>query len=340
MKSFRIQKVLMKGSYRKFSFANEIGFLPLTILEINKCKRNIIQVTSEVDHPCFKDLNYVKRKKFIQEISDNYNIGDSIPFIDYLPIEHKTWSYVTTKLLPKIESNCCKEFNENFNDFKKIIGLSTESIPQLRDISDVLKAKTGFTICPVGGTVSSRVFLNALAFKIFCSAQFIRPFEKADYSAEPDVIHDIIGHCAMFADKDFAEFSQELGIASLGATEEEIKILTNIYIYCFEFGLVKEYNCSRDKESDETMLLKVYGAGIISSNTEIDYALYGNAKYWGLDFGKMQELDNDYVSLSTNYFVVESFKSMTTLFMDYMSKLKFQGNVQFDKVCNRVTIKA
>ena len=76
----------------------------------------------------------------------------------------------------------------------------------------------------------------------------------------------------MLAVPDFADFSQEIGLASLGATESELKGIAAIYWYTIEFGICLEQGNK-----------KIYGAGILSSFDEVKYALSETPKFYPLD---------------------------------------------------------
>ena len=77
----------------------------------------------------------------------------------------------------------------------------------------------------------------------------------------------------MFGHADFAEFSQEIGLASLGASEREIKRLAALYWFTIEFGMCYE----------DDMRPKAYGAGILSSVGELKYCVSGKPTLYKLD---------------------------------------------------------
>ena len=65
------------------------------------------------------------------------------------------------------EHGACKEFTEEFAKFEKHCGLGEGKIPQLNDMSEYLLPRTGWRVRPVAGLLSTREYINGLAFKIF-----------------------------------------------------------------------------------------------------------------------------------------------------------------------------
>lgn len=216
----------------------------------------------DLAHPYFKDEDYRKRRNMISDQTYGYRMGSPIPEVEYTTAEQKVWEYVCDKVRPLHKKHACKEYLTALKKLEKAGLFSPKRIPQLEDLNAWLKSESNWRIKPVNGLLSQREFLNTLAFRTFCSTQYIRHPNKPEFSPEPDFVHEFLGHIPNLANPQICDISQMLGILSLGATDSQIAILGAIYWFTIEFGLCME--------NDQ---IKFYGAGPAGSFGEIHHAM-------------------------------------------------------------------
>lgn len=187
---------------------------------------------------------------------------DSQGHIHYSDDENAMWQALLTRQAKQIPNRACSAYLEGLEK----LNLPSMHIPQLHDIDEILQATTGWQTAAVPALISFGKFFKLLANKRFPVATFIRRFEDMDYIEEPDVFHEIVGHCPLLTHPAFAAFNETYGKLGLDASKEERWFLARLYWFTIEFGLVGSHPDNR----------RIYGGGILSSPSETIYTLNGS----------------------------------------------------------------
>lgn len=304
-------------------------WFPRKIRDLDLFSSRVLDAGTELqsDHPGFTDPVYRSRRQYFADIALTYKHGTPIPHVEYTQQEIDTWGVVFTELTKLYPTHACEEHNRVFPLLVENCGYRVDNIPQLEDISNFLHGCTGFRLRPVAGLLSSRDFLAGLAFRVFHSTQYIRHSSRPMYTPEPDICHEILGHVPLFADKDFAEFSQEVGLASLGASDADIEKLATCYWFTIEYGLCRQRG-----------QLRAYGAGLLSSFGELQYCLTDKPKLQEFDPAVTGATKYPITEYQPLYFVSDSFVTAKSKMRTFSHSFKKPFQVHYNPYTETVDL--
>lgn len=313
---------IMSQSVNLFK-VQEVPWFPKTLHDLDMIGRTVLSGGESLysDHPGFNDAVYKKRREDIVNISNSYFMEDAmnIPEVVYTNEENELWGYIWDKLTHLHNLHACEEFKDSFAEFVKECDFQRNKIPQIKNVSAYLKKKTNTIFRPVGGLLTQREFLNGLAFRVFHSTQYIRHKSKPLYTPEPDIIHETLGHAPLFANPEFADFSQLIGLASLAASDEDINRLATIYWFTIEFGVCMQSNKK-----------KIYGAGILSSPSEIEWCMSDKPQFFPFDIYKIANQPYEITKVQEMYFLAPSFAEMKKEVMKFADSIKRPFNLSYN----------
>jgi phenylalanine-4-hydroxylase len=176
----------------------------------------------------------------------------------YTPEENQVWQELVARQSKIVQGRACDEYIRGL----ALLKLPPDRIPQCHEISAELRKITGWTLEPVPALIPFEQFFYLLAHRQFPAATFIRRRDEIDYLQEPDIFHEVFGHCPMLTHPACADFAQTYGKLALKASHEDQVMLARLYWFTIEFGLIKT------KQG-----LRAYGGGILSSMNETTYCV-------------------------------------------------------------------
>ena len=226
-------------------------------------------------------------------------IPDSDGVIHYTDAENKIWNTLITRQKADLKNEACQEYL----DALELMNFPEDRVPQCTDVSNIMRAHTGWEVAPVPALINFPRFFGLLANKRFPAASFIRSEDELDYLQEPDIFHELFGHTPLLTDSRFAAFTHAYGRAGVMANKADQAMLARLYWFTVEFGLMNSGTG-----------LKTYGAGIVSSISESDYALNSDIPQ-RKPFDPIDMLRTPYRIdiFQTVYFVIESLDQLFDL---------------------------
>ena len=221
------------------------------------------------------------------------------PWDDYAADDHATWATLYARQREILQGRACDEFLAA----QDAMGMTPDRIPKFDDLNAVLGAATGWTLVGVEGLLPELDFFDHLANRRFPVTWWIRRPDQIDYIEEPDLFHDLFGHVPLLMNPVFADYMQAYGqggVKAHGIGPEALQMLTRLYWYTVEFGLI------RGPEG-----LRIYGAGIMSSPSEIVHALESPEPHRiGFDLRRVMRTRYKIDTFQQTYFVIDGFEQL------------------------------
>jgi len=219
--------------------------------------------------------------------------------VSYSAEEHETWKILLQKQLPNLKERACHHYLQGL----ELLALPEDRIPQLSDLNGVLKQHGSWTLEPVASLIPPNQFFSMLARRKFPVATFIRRRDELDYVNEPDIFHEIVGHCPMLMHAPYADFLQRYGQEALQVTDEQRAALERLFFFTIETGLIHTPNG-----------LRIYGGGILSSYQESIYSLDSSIPTRKtLDVAEIINTEYSLDNMQSVYYVIDDFETLYKL---------------------------
>ena len=246
--------------------------------------------------------------------------------------EHLCWACLVRWQKQTKLKFACQEYIEGEKKFE----ISEDYLPDYYILNARIYQQTGWQLATVKEIIPADLFFTCHSNQFFPVTSFMRSLDEISYLEKPDMGHDVAGHVATFTipevrlvmknhgdarnlifderDAKLADVDDQDSIQKINAWAENLlSIAGRIYWYTIEFGLVL----------DSDRQVKAYGAGILSSPSETEFSILGDADFTPTKILIDPSSDQDLLRLAVTdyqireyqktYFVIQSFDLLASL---------------------------
>jgi len=215
----------------------------------------------------------------------------------YTPEDFDVWKLLFDRQHRNLPAAASEVFLEGLN---KIL-FSADSIPEFDQTNQLLQSITGWQLAVVPGIVPDYTFFELMSNRRFPATTWLRKMSELDYLEEPDMFHDVFAHVPLLTNQSFVDFLEELSRIGLhySGNTYAIELLSRIYWFTVEFGLIREKNG-----------LRIYGAGILSSAGETKFCLSDAPPHFEFDVATILATPYRKDVFQDRYFVIESYEQL------------------------------
>lgn len=218
-------------------------------------------------------------------------------YSDYTPEDFRVWKILFDRQMNILSDTVSK----SYLDALKIVDFQNSRIPEFTEVNATLRDLTGWSLHVVPNISPQKEFFQFLSEKKFTATCWLRTFDQLDYIEEPDMFHDVFAHVPLLSNVAYCNFFKGISDIAIEYIDDPkaIELLGRIYWFTIEFGLIRENG-----------KLKIYGAGIISSNGETKHCLSDESEKINFDVKQIMSTDFRTDILQDKYFVIDSFDQL------------------------------
>lgn len=186
-----------------------------------------------------------------------------------------------------------------------------EEEPNIVELNNSMK---WWNLLPVYKKTSDEDFFESIRRGYFNVNMYLRNEEELNYLPLRDKWHDTFGHLPILQNEYYSNYLKTLGylywLSGSNKNETRIKeLISRVYWVTSEFGLIG------------VSVKKAYGAGLVSSISELRYATSNESKTFPLDglfVNRLMDLNIEYENFQNEYLIIQSFSDLQKIIQQIM----------------------